>query len=56
MTSLEKLFNQGLIRREYKRQMDLAYNEYLKRKKLYEEKVDKRIRDKWDKRQERIDG
>jgi hypothetical protein len=53
--SLEKLFNDGLIRSEHKRQMILAYEEFLRRKKNYYALVNERERRKWDKRQkERI--
>jgi hypothetical protein len=56
MTSLEKLFNEGLIRSEHKRQMILAYEEFLRRKKNYYALISERERRKWDKRQtERIE-
>jgi len=48
---LERLFNQGLIRSTYRRQMELAYEEFLRRKEMYYALVNKRERDKWDKRQ-----
>ena len=51
MKSLEKLFNEGLIRSEHKRQMILAYEEFLRRKKNYYALVNERERRKWDKRQ-----
>jgi predicted GIY-YIG superfamily endonuclease len=55
MTSLEKLFNEGLIRSEHKRQMILAYEEFLRRKKNYYALISERARKKWDRRQkERI--
>jgi len=51
MKSLEKLFNEGLIRSEHKRQMILAYEEFLRRKKNYYALVNERERRKWDRRQ-----
>jgi predicted GIY-YIG superfamily endonuclease len=55
MTSLEKLFNEGLIRSEHKRQMILAYEEFLRRKKNYYALISERARKTWDRRQkERI--
>ena len=56
MKSLEKLFNEGLIRSEHKRQMILAYEEFLRRKKNYYALVNERERRKWDRRQkERVE-
>ena len=54
MTSLTHLFNEGLIRREYKRQMELAFEEYERRKKLYEDRCKKRTAKWTDKQKEKI--
>jgi predicted GIY-YIG superfamily endonuclease len=57
MTSLERLFNEGLIRSEHKRQMILAYEEFVRRKKNYYALISERARKTWDRRQkERIDA
>jgi hypothetical protein len=53
--NLEKLFNDGLIRSEHKRQMILAYEEFVRRKKNYYALISERARKTWDRRQkERI--
>jgi len=55
--TLEKLFNDGLIRSEHKRQMILAYEEFVRRKKNYYALISERARKTWDRRQkERIDA